>query len=559
MRSTRSVAAGGRRQRKQALRPASRTSSSCCRSEGQRPGLALVLERRGGELERDRPADFARAASTALLGVARLAAGRDREPALAQQAASLRPRRARRPAPPVGRAAAAAAIPPAGPAPGGGGAQRRRAGDRLAEARPRSAIPRAGELGRRWSRSSSSGRVEASSDGGAAALAAGEQRAAHRRPFARRCRPPARRAGRRGAAAGRSPGPSRPPRRPARAPRARPRASRCSRAGCRSSPRAGSSSARRSRVAGASSGSASPRALGEVGGDPRVPARAGEDREAAAPARPRRGLRQAAGQLEQLAGVGAERRARPPRAAPRRPAGRRPGRRCGRPPARRRASELPTLSTATPIPRSAQRPAPGRGGRRRRRTRGRGRSSRRPSSSRDRLDPVARRRAPPGCRSRRRCGSRSRGREPRALTPKLPLWVISATGPGARRSTESPQSGARAARRDDPVAVRPADRQPGRASAASRSSRFQLAAPPASRRTRREITIAPPQPRSPASTITGGHAAAGIATTTASTGSGRSATRGTQGCPWTASRFGLTPQTAPSNPAAARLRRTMSP
>ena len=63
----------------------------------------------------------------------------------------------------------------------------------------------------------------------------------------------------------------------------------------------GSSSTNRSRVAGASSGSVQPLALSEVGGEAGVPARAGEDRQAAvAPQRPLRRLRQAPRQLQQF-------------------------------------------------------------------------------------------------------------------------------------------------------------------------------------------------------------------------------------------------------------------
>ena len=53
-------------------------------------------------------------------------------------------------------------------------------------------------------------------------------------------------------------------------------------------------------------------------------------------------------------------------------------------------------------------------------------------------------------------------REPIALTARFPLWVIIATGPGRSCGTESPQSGARGAHRDDPVAVRAAERDPAR-------------------------------------------------------------------------------------------------
>ena len=95
-------------------------------------------------------------------------------------------------------------------------------------------------------------------------------------------------------------------------------------------------------------------------------------------------------------------------------------------------------------------------------------------------------------------------------------------------------------------------------SAASRSSRSS-SGPEAISPNPAEITTAPPQPRATASRITAGTPAAGIATTTASTGSGRSVTEGTQGRPCTSERRGFTPQTLPSNPARARLRSTMSP
>ena len=148
-------------------------------------------------------------------------------------------------------------------------------------------------------------------------------------------------------------------------------------------------------------------------------------------------------------------------------------------------------------------------------------------------------------------------RIPRALTAMLPLWLISATPPSWSRSTESPQSGARDPTETTPLQFGPqTGRPPSRAIAvSSRSSSRPASISP----NPAERTIAPPQPRSIASERTAATPAAGIATTTASTGSGRSPTLGTQGRPWTRSRFGLIPQTSPSNPATAMLRRMLSP
>ena len=70
--------------------------------------------------------------------------------------------------------------------------------------------------------------------------------------------------------------------------------------------------------------------------------------------------------------------------------------------------------------------------------------------------------------------------------------------------------------------------------------------------------IAPPHPRSIASESAAFTFAAGIAITTASTGSGSASKVGTHSRPWTSVRVGCTPQTGPSNPARSRLRSTAS-
>ena len=66
-------------------------------------------------------------------------------------------------------------------------------------------------------------------------------------------------------------------------------------------------------------------------------------------------------------------------------------------------------------------------------------------------------------------------------------------------------------------------------------------------------TTAPPQPRAPACSIASGTPSAGIATITASTGSGSAATDGTHGKPSTSERRGLTPHTGPLNPTLPRF------
>ncbi len=59
--------------------------------------------------------------------------------------------------------------------------------------------------------------------------------------------------------------------------------------------------------------------------------------------------------------------------------------------------------------------------------------------------------------------------------------------------------------------------------------------------------------------MTAGTPAAGIATTTASGTPGRSERDGKHGMPCAEARRGLTPQTSPGNPTAARLRSVWLP
>ena len=122
-------------------------------------------------------------------------------------------------------------------------------------------------------------------------------------------------------------------------------------------------------------------------------------------------------------------------------------------------------------------------------------------------------------------------REPIALTARFPLCVIMATGPGRSSGTESPQSGARAATAITPLPFGPQSGIPAcpATSASSRSSD----PPPGASPKPAEKTMAPRQPRSAASASDPGTLAAGIAKTTASTGSGSSAGDGTQSRPCT--------------------------
>ena len=147
-------------------------------------------------------------------------------------------------------------------------------------------------------------------------------------------------------------------------------------------------------------------------------------------------------------------------------------------------------------------------------------------------------------------------REPRAFTARFPLWEINATGPGSSGATESPHIGAREFTATIPFPLGP---HTGSRPAAAASRRCRSSSRPSGISPNpAEITTAPPHPRVTVSEITPGTPAAGIATTTASTGSGRSPTDGTHGRPWTSSRRGFTPHTSPSNPARARFLSTMS-
>ena len=146
--------------------------------------------------------------------------------------------------------------------------------------------------------------------------------------------------------------------------------------------------------------------------------------------------------------------------------------------------------------------------------------------------------------------------EPIALTATLPLCETIATRPGRSLGTESPQSGARPWTATTPFPFGP---QTGKsASSAIRASSASSPRPASISPKPAANAITPPQPRAIESPTTAGTFAAGIATTTASTGSGSSSTLGTHSRPWTSVRVGWTPQTAPSYPARSRLRRTVS-
>ncbi len=190
------------------------------------------------------------------------------------------------------------------------------------------------------------------------------------------------------------------------------------------------------------------------------------------------------------------------------------------------ASEEPTLSTATATPASAQsasasaRCAPSPSDSRKRATE-RTPSERASAASQSLASSTA------WLPLETRVWKRKPRRDPSALTATFPLCEIRATGPGSSGGAESPQSGARAWAEITPLPLGP---QTGNraASAVSRSSLCSsspalLSANPA------ETTTAPPQPSSAASAITAVTPGAGIATTTASAGSGRSASDDTQG------------------------------
>ena len=128
-------------------------------------------------------------------------------------------------------------------------------------------------------------------------------------------------------------------------------------------------------------------------------------------------------------------------------------------------------------------------------------------------------------------------------------------GRAARRPTARPGSGARRARRSWGRRRGASGGGPPRGGPL-RGWRRPTAVP---RGSRRHKTTAPPHPIAPASSITPGTAAAGMATTTASGADGRSASAGKHGKPWASERLGLTPQTSPPNPTVRRLRSVWEP
>ena len=290
---------------------------------------------------------------------------------------------------------------------------------------------------------------------------------------------------------------------------------------------------------------------GLVGGDARVAARAGQDREAAVAARPGPRLGQNAGELQQLVRVVRPRRRRPPRPGRGTPAGRRRPLRCAPRPPARRPRRRPTFSTATRTPRSAQRASAS------------ARRSPSPSSSRniatertpvalaDRRQPVA------GVEHRLVAGGEDRVVADPAARAERVDGDVAALG-DHRHAARAPAE--RPSRPTSAPASRPrrCRSRSGRTAAARRPAPPRGAPAPARARlrSRRNRPRARPRRRSrgrPRRAITAGTPAAGIATTTASTGSGRSVTEGTQGRPCTSVRRGFTPQTSPSKPGAGQV------
>ena len=161
---------------------------------------------------------------------------------------------------------------------------------------------------------------------------------------------------------------------------------------------------------------------------------------------------------------------------------------------------------------------------------------------RQRLDPAGGVRVTAFPQETTVCSRRPR-RVASALTATLPLWDTSATRPGSSGRRASPQSAARSWIATIPFPLGPQTGRSCRAAAvaSSRSS----SAPSAISPKPAPYTTAPPQPAAPACSTAAGTPAAGIATTTASAGSGRSASVGKHGTPCASERPGLTPQTVP--------------
>ena len=326
--------------------------------ERERAGRGLVLESRARELDRDRAAEPASAATASsspvttrpvddgdaggaqerlglVLREPAAARGarrwRRREPMAATTRGTLRPCRSaapRRRAAPGGRRRRRGRR--AGPAIGGDA--------RLGEAPGGGVVEELGERG-------------GDEHGDGARGGAVEDAVLDRLPArARGRRGPA--GGRRRRAPGRRPGRRRRARRGRAATRGRPRSSPCSRAGWRSWRRpAGARAARRGPRRERRQVEAEPLRL--VGAEPRVAARAGEDRRGRGRAAARRGPPAPWRARAARAGRPPRPRRPPPRARGTR-GGRRPPRRCARPRRRRPTADAPTFSTATPTPASAQ-------------------------------------------------------------------------------------------------------------------------------------------------------------------------------------------------------------
>ena len=324
----------------------------------------------------------------------------------------------------------------------------------------------------------------------------------------------------------------------------------------------GSSSASSLAGPGGQRGQLDPHPLGLVGGDAGVAAGAGEDREARRRrVGPWRAARPGPGRAPAARAGRGPRRRRPPRPARGRPAGRRRPRRCAPPRPRAPAcggADLQHRDADAALGADARAPRPA--WRRRRPPRGRARPSARPSRSATAASqslasstawlPVE-----------TTVWKSMPRREPIALTARFPLCEIIATGAGLERPAPSRPRAARGPRPRSPR-CRSARRAASRPRAAT-SAQLALESPPAGglaepggdRRSRRRSRARPPRRATP------GTSAAGIATTTASTGSGRSAGDGhADRRPCTLVRVGWTPQTGPVEARPGRrLRRTVSP
>ena len=137
----------------------------------------------------------------------------------------------------------------------------------------------------------------------------------------------------------------------------------------------------------------------------------------------------------------------------------------------------------------------------RRRPPGTGRSRRAPPR-RPGTPGSRRRRARPGCRWRSPCESAARGCVASALTATLPLWEISATWPASAGDRASPHSEIRLRGETIPLQLGPHTGRRWRAAAATISA--CSCSPSATSANPAPNTTAPPQPRSPACSMTSG-------------------------------------------------------